>query len=324
MEQTTIIKHGTPEWFNARKGKITGSSAAAILAPGQPGVRGTPLSEWHRITTELSGETPEAVAEDTAFDEDDQGIDTSLQEILDWGSSSEEFHAEMLRRSGFVVTLNRNLLIDPRREWLAGTPDGMISAVDDGTEASVLEMKAPVHNFQAWRDGPTVGAQIQASIYMHLMDLDSAIVSALIPPKPRWHTVIRNDEWEAWALDKLDRFWHGNVLADIPPEATGTDTDIETLKLIYPDHQPGLVVRLTDAHLSAVVQLEQAKALKKQAEAMEADAKAAIIAAIGDAEYAVCPDGSGFTYRTTTRNEPPRDARAVQYRTLRFSKNLKV
>ena len=53
---TKTIKHGTPEWFAARRGKVTGSTAAAILAPGQTGVRGTPRSEWMRITKELAGE----------------------------------------------------------------------------------------------------------------------------------------------------------------------------------------------------------------------------------------------------------------------------
>ena len=169
-----------------------------------------------------------------------------------------------------------------------------------------------------------MGARIQASIYMHLTDMDSAIVSALIPPKPRWHTIIRNDEWEAWALDTLDRFWHGHVLADIPPEATATEHDLDMLKLIYPEHKAGTAVRLANDALAAAAQLEHAKAMKKEAERIEAEAKAIIVAAIGDAEYGVLPDGSGFSYRTTSRTEPARDARSISFRTLRYAKQLKM
>lgn len=313
----TRIQHGTPEWHAARKGKVTGSTAAAILAPGQPGVRGTPLSEWHRITQELAGNEPEAVEPEA-----DDDADGGLQDILDWGSSSEEFHALQLRRMGWQVNLNRDLYIDSERPWLAGTPDGTCYG-EDGT-TSVLELKAPVHNFSAWRDEAPLGARIQASMYMHLLDTDSAIVSALIPPKPRWHMVLRNDEWESWALAKLDEFWNEHVQKDIPPPVTPCEGDVEMLKLVYPTHQAGVAVRLADDAIVAAAQLEQAKAMKKEAERLESEAKAVILAAIGDAEYGVLPDGSGFTYRTTSRAEPARDARTVQFRTLRFAKQLKM
>jgi len=313
----TRIQHGTPEWHAARKGKVTGSTAAAILAPGQSGVRGTPLSEWHRITQELAGEEPEAV--DLPEDDD---ADAGLQDILAWGSNSEQFHAEQLRRQGWQVTLNHDLYVDADRPWLAGTPDGTCWG-EDGS-ASVLEMKAPVHNFSAWRDEAPLGARIQASIYMHLLDTDSAVVSALIPPKPRWHMVLRNDEWESWALAKLDEFWNDHILKGIPPPATPCEADVEMLKLVYPTHQQGVAVRLADDAIVAAAQLEQAKAMKKEAERIESEAKAIILAAIGDAEYGVLPDGSGFTYRTSSRAEPARDARTIQFRTLRFAKQLKL
>lgn len=313
----TIIKHGTPEWFTARRGKITGSTAAAILAPGAAGVRGTPLTEFYRITQELAGNTPDQP--DLPVDEDEQ--DDSLEAILRWGSKSEDFHAELLRGEGFDVRINRDLVSSTDRPWLCGTPDGYVETEDGST--SVLELKAPVHNFALWREEAPVSARIQASLYMHLTDKDSAIVSALIPPKPRWHTVLRNEQWESWALEQLDIFWHEHIQKDIPPDVTPTETDLEMMKLIYPTHVAGEAVRLTDAALAAAAQLEQAKAMKKQAEQIEAEAKAIIIAAIGDAEYGVLPDGSGFTYRASSRSEPAREARTVQFRTLRFSKNLK-
>lgn len=317
---TQTIKHGTQEWHDARKGKITGSTAAAILAPGQAGVRGTPLTEWRRITQELAGMDLELGAPPDADDAADDDGDT-LSDILAWGSESERLHAELLRKQGWHVDLNQDLRVDADRPWLAGTPDGTVLA--DG-QRSVLEMKAPVHNFSVWRDEAPMGARVQAAIYMHLLDLDSAVVSALIPPRPRWHLIVRNDEWEAWALDKLDRFWHDHVLADIPPPATGSDGDLEVLKLIYPEHREGTAVRLTDDALVAATRLEHAKAMKKEAEAIEAEAKAIIVAAIGDAEYGILPDGSGFTYRASSRSEPAREARTVSFRTLRFAKQLKV
>ena len=314
---TKTIKHGTPEWFAARRGKVTGSTAAAILAPGQSGVRGTPLSEWLRITKELKGEDFAEPEPETPDDEGD-----GLHDILAWGSGSEDFHAHLLRKQGWGVKLNQDLIVSADRPWLAGTPDGYVQT-EDGSE-SLLELKAPVHNFSQWREEAPMGARIQASIYMHLTDMDSAIVSALIPPKPRWHTIIRNDEWEAWALDTLDRFWHGHVLADIPPEATATEHDLDMLKLIYPEHKAGPAVRLANDALAAAAQLEHAKAMKKEAERIEAEAKAIIVAAIGDAEYGILPDGSGFSYRTTSRTEPASDARSISFRTLRYAKQLKV
>ena len=316
---TKTIKHGTPEWFAARRGKVTGSTAAAILAPGQTGVRGTPLSEWMRITKELAGEDFQSPEPEPEMPDDDGD---RLADILAWGSGSEDFHAQLLRKSGWDVKLNQDLIISTDRPWLAGTPDGYVQT-EDGTE-SLLELKAPVHNFAAWREQAPMGARVQASIYMHLTDMDSAVVSALIPPKPRWHTVIRNDDWEAWALDTLDRFWHGHVLADIPPPAMPGEHDLDMLKLIYPEPKAGTAVRLTDDALAAAAQLEQAKAMKKEAERIEAEAKSIIVAAIGDAEYGILPDGSGFSYRSTNRTEPARDARTISFRTLRYAKQLKI
>lgn len=66
--------------------------------------------------------------------------------------------------------------------------------------------------------------RIQVGWYMPIYQVDVTVLICLVDTHlKRAFRLHRDPELEAMLLDAADRFWHGNVLADIPPEPDGTD-----------------------------------------------------------------------------------------------------
>jgi len=109
-----VSEQGSPEWFAARKTRITASRFNEILS-------GTPAA-WNRIISELNGET-------RAF---------SGNEATRWGSRYEDeaislFELEEnldVQRTGFHI-------LDKYPDDIGGSPDGLVG------KDSIIEVKCP-------------------------------------------------------------------------------------------------------------------------------------------------------------------------------------
>lgn len=284
----TKIIHGTPEWHLARSGCINISTAVNILYPGRDGVRGTPLTEYARIVHEMAnGVTAERLDSETAA-------------MFSWGRESESFHLGQLAVMfpDMAFKANNAMFVMDGMDYIKGTPDAI--ATDGKVGRYVVEMKAPVQ-FERWGSECPIGPQTQCRLYMAMLNYELGMVSALIPPRPRAYHIVRDRDWEDWALSKLKMFWEENVLKNKPPHiewATG-EADIAAYKLLYPNHAPGKVVQFNDEQAKIVRRWAENKAKRLTLEAMEESDKAMIAGWMEDAESATMPDGTVITYKSS-------------------------
>lgn len=296
----------TPEWFQARKGKITASRAANIVG-GEEGVPGflSPLTEWHMLRAEL-GLEPATV--------DDDEPDEFRKAAMQWGLDSEPQHARDLG-----ILLEKTLepvnavVQDEEYPWLAATPDYQIVDENEG-----CELKAPAgFGIAKWRVGVPFGPQVQAAVQARVMGWDAVTVSAYYQDEPYGIYVPhptrfeRAQKTEHFVLGVLEAFWQ-SVIDGVPPEPKAAD--YEAVRA-YSKPQAGVRCDLSVELMEAWLQLQARKSdmepEEKRLEDEEKALKARIIATMGPAELGIFPDGSGFTLKSTTRNMKAQEARVV-------------
>lgn len=300
----TDIVHGSPEWRVARKGKINCSTAANILYPSMRGVRGTPLSEYIRITNELDGKD---VPED---------VDDSLQELFDWGTKSERLHLEILgdKYPDILIAANNRMVVHSEYDFIVGTPDAFATSADG--QRSVIELKAPVFH-DPWGDECPIGPQTQARLYAMITGADHGMVSALIPPSVNVYKFERDTAWEDWAVTMLVSFWNDHVVKRVPPQAQYAK-DLEALKDMQRVEQKEVPL---DNNLRMYADmLVEGKDMADAGEEMQRHARAKILEAMGDAEVGRFAEGDGFTYLTQTRKTPAREASTSTFRVFKQMK----
>lgn len=320
----TTAAPGSKEWLAARAGKITASTAASILAPGELGAYGTPLTEYTRIKAEIEGKALAELPEDLDADDDDEERDEPVQDEradFAWGNATEDLHRKMLARlCGMDITAAPGVFQDAELPWLGATPDGYL--MRDRQIVGLVEMKAPTNfGMHKWRDGTPLGYVIQANVQMRVMQLPEDIVSAIIPPRPRWQRVFKSPEMQEWILEGLTTFWTHNIMCDIPPSPSGNEKDLRALRLLYPQSTGRRIVFSVTAN-EAAKRLKAAKAAIKAAEDEASECKALIMAELADAEAGVLQDGTGYTFKTSVVNTKAKEATTRTQRTLREAKNL--
>lgn len=316
MNLNPIAAHGTPEWFAARRGRITASMAASILCPGQPGTWGNPLTAYLELTA------PDKASEDEDGPDDDEEEDISPSDAADYGRETQEVHAHMLAKRAGVkwAALEPGFYVHPTIPWLGASPDAIGSL--DGAPCSG-EFKAPT-NLQIvkqLRHGIPLPYVAQSMVQMVVLDVPQSIVSVLFPPAPTWQRIHRSPELEAWVMNGLRAFWEEHVVAGIPPETNAAWLDeraVRALNDLYPSKKGTAVYwSLEDEGTSVAQALEEAKEAKKRAEEMEKIAKARLIELSQGAEMIYLPDGSGYSRTTSVRSMKATEARTIEVTTLR-------
>lgn len=302
-----VIIHGTQDWHFARSGCINVSTAVNILYPGRDGVRGTPLTEYARIVHELAN----GIAEER--------LDAETEAMFSWGRESETFHLAQLAVMYPDMSFKENKVMFSIDDYIKGTPDAF--AHDKNGNKFVVEMKAPVQ-FERWGSECPIGPQTQCRLYMAMLNVENGIVSALIPPKPRTYSIVRDRAWEDWALTKIKMFWEDNVMRNIPPEIDwhSGEADIAAYKMLYPNHEPGKSVVFNDEQHKVVQRWIANKTRRSELEEMESTDKALIVSWIGDAEIAVLPTGETISYRASVRKFASKPESTSTVKTLRFGK----
>ena len=112
-------------------------------------------------------------------------------------------------------------------------------------------------------------------------------------------------------------FWNSHVLTRIPPETTSVP-DMRILKAIK--REPEKLVEIDE---KLVASWQTACEYRLNAEKSENGFKALVIAALGDAEGALLPDGSLITFMEEARHTRQREACVSTYRKLKIRKNAR-
>lgn len=114
----------TPEWHEARAGKITGSRFVDVLARSKK--TGEPLKAYHDLIWQIVVEriTGKAVEGPVGF-------------ALQWGSDVEPYAREAYELETGNIVIESGFIVHPDYPFAGSSPDGLIG--DDGG----LEMKCP-------------------------------------------------------------------------------------------------------------------------------------------------------------------------------------
>lgn len=230
----------TPEWFEYRRTRITGSTAAAILGASNP-KWSSPLTEWARLTGKS---VPPNKVEPWHL----------------WGIHSEQFNRTLYElATGRGIEQIDGIVQHDRLDWLAYTPDGIIvsaNASDALPLGAVFEMKAPAPwKADAWEEAIPLEYQVQAQIGMEVLGAEAASFSALIWPGVKHFDVRRDQRFIDVALERLQHFLDYHVARDIPPFARAGEADKAVLKELAAPIEWSVTGEVQD-HMAQITELQ--------------------------------------------------------------------
>ena len=195
------------EWLEWRRKGIGGSDAAAIL-----------------------GISPFATARDLYYDKlkilpFEEGEDNWVAKKM--GHLLEDLVAEIFsRKTGYRVFQVKKMFYHPTYPWMLADVDYFVE-LPDGTIA-ILEIKTTNYNAKDhwWRDGEPIvpiNYETQGRHYMCVTNIDRVFYCCLYgnnEDEVVIRDILRDYDYEDELIALETDFWHGNVLARVPPPYT--------------------------------------------------------------------------------------------------------
>lgn len=276
-------------WLEERRKNLGASDMAAILGLNP---RTTPWQVWADKTGRLEPEPSTAAQRAGLLYE---------RAILDYAED-------------VLGDADRDVLVTCPTAPMAATCDAIIRSTGHPVEAKTTGITGPV--FGDWGeefsdDVPEYYA-IQVHAQLVCTRAEIAHLFALVAGRGTLQFVIeRNDRIADILQEHATRWWDTHIVRDIPPDITSTPSDV--VKRLR--REEGKRIQLPS--LDLLDQYEQARQQRLDAEKIEDAAKAALLSSLGDAELGEASDGRLVSFKQTTRNEKAREARVIQYRTLR-------
>lgn len=269
-----LLPAGAPAdiWLRHRKEGIGGSDA--------PGITGMdPFSSRLKVYLDKTSALPPQ----------------EYTPAMAFGHRAEPMIREWFTEVTGVKTSLRGLLRSRQDPWQLYTPDAF---TDDG---GLLEIKTTsVYMAREWADGAvTDRSAIQGMHGLKVTGRTHVYIAALVGPELHVRRLERDDV----LIDDLTaiegEFWHGHVLAQVPPEFGRHAADPGLIKRLHPVADPNEAVVLDDG---AVADLEEYRSLGAQIKELKAQqdaAQARVCAALGSAESGLIDDKSVVTWRNT-------------------------
>lgn len=302
IQQTPTTREA---WLAERRTLLTASDvpAALGLSPWK-----SPLELWAEKTGTVEAE------------------DIGGRDAVKWGLRLERPVAEgYAEDTGRVVsmwpqhTVKRSSICD----WLGATPDALQEAPEFPNEGALQIKTASAYKKSDWAEEPPIYYQVQLQTELFVTGMPWGTLAALIGGQQLvWFDQTRNDRFLDAMLPKLEAFWE-LVKTKTPPPVGGSESDARILAKLYAKDN-GEEIFLTDPGLcQAATDLAGAKEKIKELEALETASKNQLVAAMGEASFAVLPDGRKFSYKQQSRTEKPRtleECKTTSFRVLRACK----
>lgn len=181
------MKQGSPEWFDSRKGRITGSMFAACLGLSPYVSR---QKAWRIITgREVVGTNP----------------------AMQWGSDHEPVAKNQYEiETGFLIK-DCGFIKHPEYDFIGCSPDGFVE------EFGVVEFKCP----QKMYDGVPGHYLPQVLGEIHITKRDWCDFVVWTPEEMKIITVERDQkQWEQWEKELVE-FYEKYILEDKQPPRKG-------------------------------------------------------------------------------------------------------
>jgi putative phage-type endonuclease len=212
-----VYPTGSPEWFAARAGKMTGSriAAAAGLSPYE-----SRFALYFRMLGQISE------VEETA--------------PMEWGTRLEaavfqkfaDTHPELqVTATGTWVHLER--------DWQSGNPDGLIcDAKDWQTGRAILEIKTARYD-DNWgtpgTDEIPVHYRAQVLWYLDTLGMDTAHVAVLIAGSDYREYIVHHDETECAMLREIGRQFLDDLANGVRPDINQDGSTYQAIKELHPE-----------------------------------------------------------------------------------------
>lgn len=149
---------------------------------------------------------------------------------------------------------------------------------------------------EEWADEGPVHHLVQLQAQLAVLEWSWGLLGGLIAgQKLILHEHVRDDEFIAWMLGRVEWFWD-LVVRKEPPPVDGSDSTAEAIKRLYAKGG-GPSIDLPPMAAAWAKQRAEGKDLEKRGKKLVQEAENLIKAAIGDADVGVLPGGSsGFRW----------------------------
>lgn len=273
-------------WLAERRTGIGGTDAANILGVGF----GTAYDVWLEKTRALPQVRP--------------------NEAMWWGSALEAVIAERyMVETGRKVWSPERVFYNDRWPVLRGTPDRLCIGLARGVEVKT----ASFHARESWGEPGTDripdGYLVQCAVYMAVTGFPQWDVAALIGGNDfRLYHVRRNEEFEAFLIERLTAWWTRHVEGGEPPPLTGADSTSRALSRAFARDMDVRLDPTPDAEMWAGV-LGMARGEIERLELTRKEAENNLKALLGDAT-----EMRTESWRITWRNT--KDSEKVNWRAV--------
>lgn len=292
---SVTIYQSQSEWLAARRNGIGASDMPVIL--GLSPWKSALQLYWEKIgmETERSGEL----------------------EFLYWGL---ELQDAIAKRYAQVTSRPIEIAPDPytihwsddtRHPYLFATLDAVatrtVGGLEDNSrhsEQGALEIKnASVYVGDKWTDEPPIDYQVQNQHQQLVGAFGWGSIAALIGGnKFLWADIERNNDFiNNVLLPACDEFW-ARVQTKEPPPIDGSESAKKFLAELYPVDK-GTTISLDGNAVDWDAEIEETKAIIKEAEARKMLAENQLKNAIGDNSAATLPNNIVYTYKAQSRKE---------------------
>lgn len=292
------------DWLAARRTAIGASESAALF-----GV--SPYTTKLKLWAEKTGKV--------------QPEDFEDREELDFGTLFEPIIADRYATvTGRKIWQGSPFCIaqHPRLEFVRATPDRFVIEAPDRGSLGILQVKnAGSYNEKDWKEGPPDFVQIQVQHEMAVTGLQWASVAVCIGGNRLKHfDVERSPVFIEELEEQCKLFWDSVVRQEQPPAAEADARCLDTLKALHPNDN-GSTIELPPEALDWWAHLEGARKVEASAKKINAEFAAKLLALIGDATYAVLPDGRTLSLKTSARAGYVVEANT--FRSLKLEKTAK-
>lgn len=186
-----------------------------------------------------------------------------------------------------------------RREgepWLLASVDG-ITGTGRGADHEILyEGKTALFAGHRWHgDDPPLYTQIQVQQYLDVKEMDLAVVCVMLGyGRARCFTLARHDLFIERLRNVVGEWWHKHVIQGHEPPVDGSEATRKALRARFPRPEPGKIVHLQGDAAIAAAELATLKGTREALDRRIKERENTLRAAMGDANEARLPDGTGY------------------------------
>jgi putative phage-type endonuclease len=258
-----------------RKG-IGGSDIAALFG----------LSKWG---------SPLSVYLEKLGESGDDDLDEN--EFIFWGNALEPVIADRFaKETGKELRVLEETIVSKNHNFMLAHIDRDVVG-----ESAGLEVKtASQYKLGEWEGSVPTPYMLQCQHYMYVTEATHWYLAVLIGGNTFKHFVVkRDDELIEMIIDKCDKFWNGNVLKRVPPEATQLDSDL--LSNLYSFSSADSVANL-DSLSSEIARLDETNGIIRELESKRKLIENRIKSEMGESELGYSGDYElSWKPRTTNR-----------------------